>query len=162
MKKTIVIGLCLVVALVLTAGAALAQGPGFGRGFAQGPGYGGGLGSGYPAANIPNLTAEQSSKMQALQQAHLQKIAPLQQALLSKRLELRSLWLAPNPDQAVRLAKQKEILNLQAQMQEEATNYRLEVRQVLTPDQQAQLGAAYGQGMGMGRGMGRMGRMGRW
>lgn len=158
MKKTTIIGLCLVVALVLTAGAALAQGPGFGRGF--GPGYGAGYG--YPAANIPNLTAEQSSKMQALQQAHLTKIGPLQQTLLSKRLELRSLYLTPNPDQAALLAKQKEILNLQAQMQEEATNYRLEVRKVFTPEQQAQLGAFSGQGMGMGRGMGRMGRMGRW
>ncbi len=158
MKKTIIIGLSLTLALALMATLALAQRPGFGRGFGPGPGYGGGYG--YQA--IPNLTAEQSSKIQALQQAHLAKIGPLQQALLSKRLELRSLYLAPNPDQAAVLAKQKEMLNLQAQMQEEATKYRLEVRKVLTPEQQAQFGAYYGPGMGMGPGMGRMGRMGRW
>ena len=152
MKKMVIIGLSLTLALALMAAVAMAQGPGFGRGF--------GAGYGYPA--IPNLTAEQSSKMQALQQAHLAKIGPLQQALLNKRLELRSLWLAPNPDQAALSAKQKEILNLQAQMQEEATNYRLEVRQVLTPEQQAQFGAFSGPGMGMGPGMGKMGRMGRW
>jgi Spy/CpxP family protein refolding chaperone len=156
MKKMVIIGLSLTLALALMAAVAMAQGPGFGRGF--GPGYGAGYG--YPA--IPNLTAEQSSKIQALQQAHLAKIGPLQQALLNKRLELRSLYLAPNPDQAALSAKQKEILNLQAQMQEEATNYRLEVRQVLTPEQQAQFGAFYGPGMGMGPGMGKMGRMGRW
>jgi Spy/CpxP family protein refolding chaperone len=156
MKKTIIVGLSLTLALALTAAFAMAQGPGFGRGF--GPGYGAGYG--YPT--IPNLTAEQSSRIQALQQAHLAKIGPLQQALLNKRLELRSLWLSPSPDQAAVSAKQKEILNLQAQIQEEATNYRLEVRQVLTPEQQAQLGAFYGPGMGMGPGMGKMGRMGRW
>jgi len=158
MKKTIIIGLSLTLALALMATVVLAQGPGFGRGFGPGTGYGGG----YSSPAIPNLTAEQSAKMQALQQAHLTKIGPLQQALLSKRLELRSLYLAPNPDQAAVLAKQKEILNLQAQMQEEATNYRLEVRQVLTPEQQAQFGAFSGPGMGMGPGMGKMGRMGRW
>jgi len=154
MKKTIIIGLGLTLALLLMATVALAQGPGFGRGYGPGPGYGGGYG--YQA--IPNLTTEQSSKIQTLQQAHLAKIGPLQQALLNERLELRSLYLAPNPDQALLLAKQKEILNLQAQMQEEATNYRLEVRGVLTPEQQAQVGAFYGPGMGMGHGLGRMGR----
>jgi len=158
MKKTIIIGLGLTLALALMATVALAQGPGFGRGYGPGPGYGGGYG--YQA--IPNLTAEQSSKMQALQQAHLTKIGPLQQALLSKRFELRSLYLAPNPDQAALSAKQKEILNLQAQMQEEATNYRFEARKVLTAEQQAQFGAFYGPGMGMGPRMGKMGRMGRW
>jgi len=158
MKKTIIIGLSLTLALALMATFALAQGPGFGRGYGPGTGYGGG----YSSPAIPNLTAEQSSKMQALQQAHLTKIGPLQQALLSKRLELRSLWLSPNPDQAAVMAKQKEILALQSQIQEEATNFRLEMRKVLTPEQQAQLGAFYGPGMGMGPGMGKMGRMGRW
>jgi Spy/CpxP family protein refolding chaperone len=158
MKKTFIIGLSLTLAMALMATVALAQGPGNGRGYGPGMGYGGGYG--YQA--IPNLTAEQSAKMQALQQAHLAKIGPLQRALLSKRLELRSLYLAPNPDQATVLAKQKEMLSLQAQMQEEATKYRLEVRKVLTPEQQAQFGAFYGPGMGMGPGMGKMGRMGRW
>ena len=152
MKKTIIIGLSLTLAFALMATFALAQGPGFGRGYGPGMGYGGG----YNSSAIPNLTAEQSSKMQALQQAHLTKIGPLQQALLSKRLELRSLWLSPNPDQAAVMAKQKEILALQSQIQEEATNFRLEMRKVLTPEQQAQFGP------GMGWGMGKMGRMGRW
>jgi Spy/CpxP family protein refolding chaperone len=157
MKKTI-IGLSLVLALALMCTAALAQGPGFGRGFGPGPGYGGGYGN----QAIPDLTAEQSSKIQTLQQAHFTKMSPLQQSLLSKRFELRSLYSGANPDQAAVLAKQKEILNLHAQMQEEATKYRLEVRQVLTPEQQAQVGPFFGAGMGMGSGMGKMGRMGRW
>jgi zinc resistance-associated protein len=149
MKKTTIIALSLTLALALIATAALAWGPG--RGYGMGPGYG------YPA--IPNLTAEQSSQIQALQKAHMDEITPLQQDLLKKKTELRSLWLSPTPDQAKITALQKEILNLQAKITEKGTNLKLEIRKVLTPEQQAQL-SVYGSGMG--RGMGKMGRMGRW
>ena len=149
MKKTIIIGLSLTLALALVATVALARGPGYGGGYGMGPGYG------TPA--IPNLTAEQSSKIQALQKAHLDETTPLQQDLLKKKTELRSLWLTQNPDQAKITALQKEILNLQSKLQEKGTNLSLEIRKVLTPEQQAQM-AAFGPGMGRGK----MGRMGRW
>jgi Spy/CpxP family protein refolding chaperone len=149
MKKTTIIGLSLVMVVALMATAAFAWGPG--RGYGMGPGYG------TPA--IPNLTAEQSSKIQALQKAHLDEIAPLREELFKKSTELRSLWLIQNPDQAAITAKQKEILNLNSKLQEKGTNLRLEIRKVLTPEQQAQM-SLYGPGMG--RGMGKMGRMGRW
>jgi Spy/CpxP family protein refolding chaperone len=148
MKKTIIIGLSLVLGLALMATVALAWGPG--RGYGMGPGYG------TPA--IPNLTAEQSSKIQALQKAHLDEIAPLQEDLFKKRTELRSLWLTQNPDQAKITALQKEILNLQSKLQEKGTNLSLEIRKLLAPEQQAQMAVF---GPGMGRGMGKMGRMGR-
>jgi zinc resistance-associated protein len=149
MKKKSIIGVGLFLAMALTATVALAGG--MGRGFGWGPGYG------YPA--VPNLTAEQSSKIQALQKAHLDEIAPLQQDLLKKRTELRSLWLSPTPDQAKITALQKQILDLQAKIAQKSTNLQLEIRKVLTPEQQAQL-SLYGPGMG--RGMGKMARMGRW
>jgi Spy/CpxP family protein refolding chaperone len=149
MRKKTVIGVGLVLAVALMTTVAFAWGPG--RGMGWGPGYG------YPA--IPNLTAEQSSKIQALQKAYLDETAPLQQDLLKKKTELRSLWLSPNPDQAKITTLQKEILNLQSKIAEKGTNLRLEIRKVLTPEQQAQL-SLYGPGMG--RGMGKMGRMGRW
>ena len=151
MKKTTILSASLVMVLALMATAALAWGPGYGRGYGMGPGYG------YPA--IPNLTPEQSSKIQALQKAHLDEIAPLQQDLLKKKTELRSLWLSTNPDQAAITAKQKEVLDFHSKLQEKATNLRLEIQKVLTPEQQAQM-SLYGSGMG--RGMGKMGRMGRW
>jgi len=150
-RKTIIIGLSLTLALALVATAALARGPGYGRGYGVGPGCG------YPA--IPNLTAEQSSQIQALQKAHLDEIAPLQEDLFKKRTEIRSLWLTQNPDSAVITAKQKEILNLQTKLHENGTNFRLEISKLLTPEQQAQISTF---GPGMGPGMGRMGRMGRW
>jgi len=149
MKKKSIIGVGLFLAMALTATVALAGG--MGRGFGWGPGYG------YPA--VPNLTAEQSSKIQALQKAHLDAIAPLQQDLLKKKTELRSLWLSPTPDQAKITALQKQILDLQAQIAQMSTNLKLEIRKVLTPEQQAQL-SLYGPGMG--RGMGKMARTGRW
>ena len=149
MKKTTLITVSLMLALALMATAALARGPG--RGY--------GMGAGYGAPAIPNLTAEQSTQIQALQKAHLDEIAPLQQDLLNKKTELRSLWLNPTPDQAKITALQKETLNLQSKLAEKGTNLRLEIRKVLTPEQQAQMAAF---GPGMGRGMGKMGRMGRW
>ena len=149
MKKTTIIGLSLVMVVALMATAAFAWGPG--RGYGMGPGYG------TPA--IPNLTAEQSSQIQVLQKAHLDEIAPLREELFKKSTELRSLWLIQNPDQAAITAKQKEILNLQTNLQEKGTNFRLEISKLLTPEQQAQL-ATYGSGFGPR--MGKMGRGGRW
>ena len=151
MKKTTLITVSLTLALTLMATAALAWGPG--RGHGMGPGYG------YGTPAIPNLTAEQSTKIQALQKALLDEITPLQQDLLKKKTELRSLWSTPNPDQAAITAKQKEILDLRTSLQEKGTNLRLEILKLLTPEQQAQINTF---GPGMDRGMGKMSRMGRW
>jgi len=151
MKKNTVIGMTLVLAVALMATVAFARGPGYGRGYGMGPGYG------YPA--IPNLTAEQSAQIQALRDGFLKETEPLQKELYAKRTELRNLWSTPSPDASTVSAKQKEIMELQSQLQEKATNLRLEIRKVLTPEQQAQIGTF---GPGMGRGMGKMGRMGRW
>jgi Spy/CpxP family protein refolding chaperone len=160
MKKTIsIVGLCLIMALALIE-AALAWGPGFGRGF--GPGFGPGVGSGYPA--IPNLTAEQSAQIKALQEAALKEIEPLQKEMAAKGQELRSLRFAPNSDAAAFKAKQEELFGLQTQLQEKMNNLRTEVQKVLTPEQLAQLPAVGpGRGFGPGAGFGpMMGLRGRW
>ena len=164
MKKTIIIGLSMALGLALMATVALAWGPGFGPGFGRGFGMGPGYGS-PPSPPILNLTAEQSSKIQALQKTFLDEIAPLQQDLLKKRTELQSLWLNQNPDSAAITAKQKEFWDLRSKLQEKGTNLRLGIRKVLTPEQQAQL-PAFGPGLGFGPAMGFgppiMSRMGRW
>jgi zinc resistance-associated protein len=162
MKKTTIIGLGVALALALLATFALAWGPGFGPGF--GRGFGG------PANNvppIPDLTAEQSTQIKGLRDGFLKEIEPLQRELYAMGTELRTLWQNQNPDQAAIAAKQKEMLNLQSQFQEKATNLRLEIRKVLTPEQLAQLpafsqGAGFGPGMGFGPRMGMRGPMGRW
>lgn len=155
MKKMIV-GL-VVVALVATAGMAMAQGWGRGMGYGPAPyaGYGPAYGPGYgpkgswgPALN---LTAEQNQKMQAMREGFFKETLSLRNEMQTKQLELRTLWAQANPDQEKILAKQKEINALRAQLQEKRTQHQLEMRKVLTPEQQAQLGA-YGPGFGPGFG----------
>jgi len=118
MKKTIVM-MSLVLAVALMASAALA-GPWGGRFYGMGPA-------------VPNLTPEQSAKILVLQQAHQEKIAPIQQELFPKKMELRSLWLSQNPDQAKVSALQKEVFDLIDQMQQESGKLRAEILKVITP-----------------------------
>jgi Spy/CpxP family protein refolding chaperone len=161
MKKTTIVGVGLALGLVLVATVALAWGPGFGPGFGRGfgpPAYG------FPP--IPNLTAEQSAQIQALRDGFLKEIDPVQKELYAKATELRKLWFTPNADQATVAAKQKDIFNLQSQIQEKATNLGLKIRKILTPEQLAQLptfglGAGFGPGMGFGPRMGMRGPFGR-
>jgi len=167
MKKTFVVGLGLALGLALVATVAIAWGPGFGPRFARGFG---GPANGVPP--IPDLTAEQSTQIQALRNGFLKEIEPLQKELYAKQTELRSLWTSPNPDQPAIAAMQKEIFNLQSKLQEKASGLGLEIRKVLTPEQLAQLPAfsqdgTFGPGAGFGpRGfgppMGMRGPFGRW
>jgi Spy/CpxP family protein refolding chaperone len=133
MKRVVIIGLSLTLALALVAAVALAWGPGFGRGFGFGPPF-------------ANLTAEQSAQVQALQQAYLKEISPLQQELFAKGMELRSVWASPNPDQAVITAKQKEIFDLRSRLQEKAYNLGLEMQKVVPPEQRGTFGPGPGFG----------------
>jgi len=128
MKKIVVFGLSLSWSVLLIVAIAMGQGIGGIRDYAIG-------------SAIPGLTAEQISKIQSLQQAYLEKVEPIWGELAARRKEIRSLWLAPNPDRAAVTAKEREILVLQSKLQKEAANFRLEMRKMLTPEQQAQFGA---------------------
>jgi len=165
MRKMIV-GL-MVVALLATAGMAMAQGWGRGMGYGPGPcaGYGPGSGMGYgpmgSSGPALNLTAEQNQKIQAMREGFFKETLPLKNEMQTKQLELRTLWAQTNPDQDKILAKQKEINALRAQLQEKRTQHQLEMRKVLTPEQQAQIGPfGPGFGPGAGRGMGMRGGFG--
>jgi Spy/CpxP family protein refolding chaperone len=161
MKKIIVaVGM---VVLLAAAGLVMAQGyekgPGMGMGY--GPHSGGRLG-GHGLWRALNLTPEQTQKIQALQKSFFKETLPLRNDLMSKKLELRSLWLQPNLDEEKILAKQKEISGLRAQLGERVIKNRLEMRQILTPEQQAKLISLraqqwhryhrYGRGCGFGPG----------
>ena len=161
MKKMIVA--ILGIALLATSGLALAQG--WGRGAGMGLGPRGGMGLGPCAANL-NLTAEQIKEMQDLRTKHFNETATLREALLARNAELRSLWAQSNLDEKTIVAKQKEVNDLRAQLQEMAVKHQLQARGVLTPEQQTQVqgylsdtgnfGPDYGKrgGFGGGRGMG--------
>ena len=154
MKKLMIA--VLAVALLATSGVVMAQGwgggPGGGRGPGMGMGYGPndpGYGPGAWGAGL-NLSAEQTQKMQALRESFFKETIPLRNEMMIKKLELQTLWAQKKPDEGKILAKQKEINALRAQFQEKATKHRLEARNILTPEQQAQVGAFWGAGSGHG------------
>ena len=166
MKKTIVA--VLVIALFATTGLAMAQGWGRGPGYGPGTGPGAGPGSGPGGWGcLNNLTPEQTEKMQTMRQGFFQETQGLRDQMQKKQVEMKDLWAQATPDQEQILAKQKEINTLREQLQEKGIQHRLEMRKILTPEQQAQMGAygpGYGKrggGFGPGRGMG-MGNCPRW
>jgi Spy/CpxP family protein refolding chaperone len=168
MKKTMV-AIGLVGAMALTAATAFAWGPGGGHGMGRGYGYGPGQGSGYgPAVTAPNLSVEQTAKLQKIQSDRYAEMAKVRTEMVTKRTELQALFREPALDQAKIAAKQKEIAALQAQLQEKGLATRTAVAESLTPEQRAQMpafgagvGPGYGRGMGFGPGRG-MGFGPRW
>jgi len=128
-------------AILATVGLATAQDRGKGHG--MGMGYGSHSGGAHSAGSglwgVLNLTPEQMQKMQALREGFLKEKIPLRNELVVKRLEMRGLWMQTNPDEAKILTKQREINALRAQLGEKIIKNRLEMRKILTPEQQAQL-----------------------
>ncbi len=88
MKKIVIIGLSLILGVGIMAVAVMAQGPGFGRGFGMGSGFAS------PENFFASLSPEQSAKIQALQQAHLQAIR--------RFLGYRKPWIDERPELFVR------------------------------------------------------------
>jgi Spy/CpxP family protein refolding chaperone len=121
----------LMIAMVLLASNAWA--------FRGGCGMGRGFGMNFNDASILDLSADQKAQIQTRQEVYQQEINPLRDNLFSKKMELRNLWAQARPDQTKITAKQKEIQSLQNEMQEKTTQYRLECRELLTPDQQEKL-----------------------
>ena len=132
-------------ALIAMAGLAVAAGPGFGFGD---------KGNCPAGMNRLNLTPEQKTKLGELQETHWKDTISLRNEMQIKRLEMRALWIAPNPDKDKILVKQKELNGLRDKLQAKSTDFRLDIRKILTPEQAAQIGT-FGPGRGFGRGMGR-------
>lgn len=157
MKKTI-ITIGLVALMLFGVTYVYAQGHGFS------PGHRGmhsqaswGTSKDYP------LTPEQKTKFQELRRKFNEETAQLKGALLTKRLELQSLWTNPKADPKAILDKEKELRDLQNQMRDKVVQFRLEARNLLTPEQITEFGPAWGldHGFGRGRMMGPGGMMGR-
>jgi len=116
MKKILtILTLAIVVAFVSTS---VWAGPWGGKFYGRGPA-------------ITNLTPEQQSKILALQQAHQEKITPIQEQLFKKKMELRTLLTSQNPDQAKINAVQKEVFDLIDKIQQESTRLRADILKVI-------------------------------
>ena len=104
-----------------------------------------------PGPAMPQMTAEQLEKMDALRTAHVKEMVPLRADLKVKEIELDALWRADEPDAKKIIAKVKEIGDLREKLEVAGINHRFEMRKLMTPEQRKAM-----KGMGMGRGM--MGR----
>lgn len=145
--KKVVIALSLVVTIVL--GAAYVYAFGSGRGPQQ---RGGHCWEAEEHGKASTLTPEQKTKFQELRQKFVEETAKLRGSLLTKRLELQSLWTDPKSDSKTIVEKEKELRDLQNQMKDKGVQFKLEARQFLTPEQIAGFGPGRGMGPGFGRG----------
>ena len=151
------------------------SGPGFGyehRGMGTqqswGPGHRGMHGQEHWGARGPrkalNLTPEQKAKFQELRRKFRQENAQLIGSLVTKKLELQSLWTDPKSDPKAILDKEKELRDLQNQMKDKKIQMKLEARKFLTPEQIANWKSGWemdhGDRMGYGRGRGSRGGCG--
>ena len=82
-----------------------------------------------------NLTVEQIEKVRVLRESYLKAKDPLRNQMVSKRTELKLLWMQLKPDPAKIKSKQKEVHDLRWQLQLKRTDYRLAFREILTPEQ---------------------------
>ncbi len=155
MRKTIV-SLGVAALMVLGVAYAYAQGPG------PGPGHRGMHESWGPGKDYP-LTSEQRTKFQELRRKFREDNAKLIGAIVTKKLELQSLWTDPKADPKAILGKEKELRDLKDQLKDKAVQMKLEARKLLTPEQienwKPGRGMHHGHMMGHGYGMGR-GEMG--
>jgi Spy/CpxP family protein refolding chaperone len=154
MKKITLALTAVVVGLLLTS-QAFAWGPGSGRG------------NGYcrdAGLERLNLTDDQKGKIEVMRSAHEKASKPLREKIYDKAVELRRLWLQASPDKDKITAAQKEIRVMRDDLQDKATALRLEIRKVLTPEQNEKLANMHwGKGPGFGprggmRGEGEQGR----
>jgi Spy/CpxP family protein refolding chaperone len=143
MKKLTLTLMAVVVSLLLTSQV-----------FAWGPGSGPGRGGGYchdAGFEKLNLTAEQKTRIEALQDANYKETKSVREKMFDKSVELRRLWLTANPDKEKITAAQKEIRVLRNDMQDKLTAMRLEIRKILTPEQNEKLAnSRWGRGPGFG------------
>lgn len=100
------------------------------------------------------LSESQTSEIQVLREKVIEKVGPLRSSLFQIKGELKDLWVQNKPDESRIKEKQKEIRSLRDQIKDRITNYSLELKKLLTPEQNSQLAALWlewGKGMGKGK-----------
>ena len=154
--KKLAIGIGILLAIGLVTVPVMAWGPHMGWGgnnmmgyWGNGPNYG---------RDAGNLTADQQSKLAALDRKFYDETRDLRDQIWAKSGELDATLNSTTPDLTKAKALQKEISELRAKLDDKRFNYELEVRKII-PDQQLGYGYGYGHmmgnyGYGMGYGMG--------
>jgi len=148
--------------VVVTGGLALAQpGPGMTapapNAKAQAPMACGmqGMQGMMPGPAMPDMTPEQLEKMDAMRVAHMKTVMPIQTDIQVAEIELDALWRADKLDAKKIVAKVNEIGGLRQKLELAMVNHRIDMYNLMTPDQQKAMRKMHiGRGI-MGKGMGR-------
>jgi zinc resistance-associated protein len=151
-KLTVIIGILLLAGAV--AVPVMAWGPHWGWGHHM-MGYWG-SDPDHGRGDYGNLTSEQKTKLDTLDQTYYEETRELRNQIWTKSRELDVTLNSSSPDLDKAKTLQKEISELRAKLDEKTLTYGLEARKIV-PDQQ--LGYAYSGGYGYhmgpyGRGMG--------
>lgn len=164
----------LISALVLTAGAVIAQrgrggrGQGMGMGMGMGMpgscGLGLGLGMGPAVVSELGLTNDQVARLQKITDQFVTDTQQLRAQLQIRLKELAQLWTAEEPNKSAIRSKIAEVDHVRAQIRDAMIDRTFATMKVLTPAQKTKLrdlvknrpgfGVGMGYGLGLGCGMG--------
>jgi len=99
-----------------------------------------------------NLTVEQITAINVLREAFVKDTRPIVDKMLSKRSDLKALWLQQNPDEEKIAIAHEEIKILRNQIKDKKDVYLHNVYNVFAPEQKEKL-KSYGSGRGLRHGM---------
>ncbi|MCF6240543.1 MAG: Spy/CpxP family protein refolding chaperone [Bacteroidales bacterium] len=108
----------------------------------------------YRCNSIPNLTAEQQTKITDLRTAHLKKMQDYRNQLAEKSVRLQTLRTAENADMKEINRIIDEIGVLRTEMMKRREQHFQNVRSLLTNEQKVFFDSFKSRGRGMGYGMG--------
>lgn len=160
----------LFIAMLFSVSADVFAQRGYGQGYGQrqgnGQGYGQGFQTGYFCNNIPNLTADQQTKITDLRTVHLKERQNFSNQLAEKGVRLQILRSADNADMNTINKSIDELGVIQTSMMKNKEQHFQSVRALLTDNQKVYYnnfnrgrgngqGYGYGNGYGRGRGSGR-------
>lgn len=147
MKKLIFLSIIVLTGIILTAPAFS-----FGAFGGRGPDYWNGehCCNNQTLWNL-NLSNDQKTKIEALVNENQKSIRPLRDKMFDKSTELRRLWSQANPDRDKIYAVQNEVRTLRDEIQDKRMTLRLEIRKILTAEQNEKLAnSSWSRGPGFG------------
>jgi Spy/CpxP family protein refolding chaperone len=86
------------------------------------------------------LSKEQMDKMWQLREQLRADTSALRHEVFQRRLEMRTLFANPATEEAMLIAKQKELFSLTQKLKDRLLQFRIEQRRILTPEQIKKLG----------------------
>jgi len=111
---------------------------------------------------MPDMTPEQLEKVDAMRVAHMKTVMPIRTDIQVAEIELDALWRAEKLDAKKIVAKVNEIGGLRQKLELAMVNHRIDMYNLMTPDQQKAMRKMHmGGGRGMMRGKGKGQGMGR-